>query len=264
MMHQIQYYHRVVGLRGLFSALRGKAAKRPNLLEMAPPDIAFPFYLRVPSSDVYVYEQIFVGEEYRFEVRESPRTIVDAGANIGLASIYFANRFPAARIVAVEPEDGNFRMLQMNSRPYANIEPVRAALWHENRTLDLVDPDLGNWGFMTRAGSAEAAGGTIVHPVRGMSIESLMEQQGLGHIDILKLDIEGAEREIFAHCSGWLDKVDALIVELHERMKPGCNRSFYSGTAGFGDEWWQGENVYLARDKACLLPPAFSRAIPGR
>lgn len=266
MMHQIQYYHRLVGMRGLFSALRGKAARHSNLLQIARPDVAFPFYLRVPSSDVHVYEQIFVAQEYRFDVRASPATILDAGANIGLASIYFANRFPEAKIIAIEPEDGNFQMLEMNVRPYAGITPLRAALWHEDRTIDLVDPDLGNWGFMTQAANAEEAFGRLVHSVPGMTVDSLMAAQGLDHIDIVKMDIEGAEREIFAHCSDWLDKVDALIVELHERMKPGCNRSFYGGTAGFAHEWWQGENVYLARSEACLLPPApaFSRAIPAR
>ena len=49
--------------------------------------------------------------------------------------------------------------------------------------------------------------------------------------------------------SSWIDKVDTVIIELHERVKSGCNRSFYKGTTGFDDEWMQGENVYLTRHR---------------
>lgn len=257
MVHNLSYYHRVVGLRGLLSAVRGKTARMPILLEMARPDVRFPFYLRVPSSDVHAFEQIFLRQDYDFEVRQPPRTIIDAGANIGLASIYFANRFPGARIVAIEPERSNFEVLQKNVAPYDNVTPLRGALWHENRMLNLVDPDLGHWGFMTQAqeGEAEAFGETL-HEVQGMTVDRVMESLGLDHVDILKMDIEGAEREVFSDSSPWIDRVDGLIVELHERLKPGCNRCFYNGSVGFDDEWWQGENVYLARRRGCLAGPS--------
>lgn len=246
------YYHHVVGLRGLLSAVKGKTAKVPILLEMKRPDVRHPFYLRVPSTDVSAFEQIFIHQEYDFEVSRPPRTIVDAGANVGLASIYFANRFPDARVVAIEPEASNFEVLQRNVLPYGNIVPLRAALWHENRRINLVDPALGHWGFMTQAGEGEESLGRMLDQVQGMTIDRIMADHGLDHIDILKIDVEGAEREVFRDPTPWLDQVDALIVELHERLKPGCNRAFYNGTTGFDQEWWQGENVYLARNHGCL------------
>jgi len=252
MLDTIIHYQQAVGLRGLLSAVKGKAAGMLILLEMKRPDVRFPFYLRVPSSDVGAFKQIFIQREYDFEVVRPPRTIVDAGANIGLASIYFSNRFPSARILAIEPEESNFEALQRNVLPYGNITALHAALWHENRKIDLVDPVMGHWGFMTQAGDGADSFGAMVHPVQGMTIDRIMQDQGIEHIDILKIDIEGAEREVFLDPSPWLDKVDALIVELHERLKPGCNRSFYNGTTGFDREWWQGENVYLARSRACL------------
>lgn len=252
MLDALMRYQQAVGLRGLLSAVRGKAAGGLIPLEMKRPDVRFPFYLRVPSSDVGAFKQIFIQQEYDFEVSRTPRTIIDAGANIGLASIYFSNRFPAARIIAIEPEESNFEVLQRNVLPYGNITAIRAALWHENRKIDLVDPVMGHWGFMTQSGDGEESFGTMVHPVQGMTIDRIMEDQGIEHIDILKIDIEGAEREVFQDTSPWLDKVDALVVELHERLKPGCNRSFYNGTPGFEQEWWQGEKVCLARSRACL------------
>jgi FkbM family methyltransferase len=248
------YYRRVVGVRSIPLLIRARASRRPYLLEMKRRDVEFPFYLRIPSSDVVTFEQIFLLQEYRFDAKISPRTIVDAGANIGLSSIYFSNRFPGAKIIAIEPEDGNFEMLRRNTMPYKNIIAVRGALWHENENLQLVDPGVGDWGFMTQQahGGVEERVGAILQEVRGMTVSTVMKEQGLERIDILKMDIEGAEREVFNDPSSWLGKVDAMIVELHERMKSGCNRSFYRGTQGFDDEWLDGENVYLTRRAGCV------------
>jgi FkbM family methyltransferase len=252
----IKYYRRAVGVRGLITAIRGKITKKPILLKIERPDIKFPFCLRVPSSDVPTFEQILVRREYDFDVRRPPKTIVDAGANIGLASIYFSNRFPDARIIAIEPEESNFELLTKNIAPYDNITAIQGALWHRNERINLVDPGLGKWAFMTQAqDSIEERFGEIVQEVQGMTVDTIMKGQGIEHIDVLKVDIEGAEREVFGDPSSWIMKVDSLIVELHERMKSGCCRSFYSSTNGFDDEWLQGENVYLVRSAGCLTKP---------
>ncbi len=89
--------------------------------------------------------------------------------------------------------------------------------------------------------------GNLCHQVPGMTISKIMADYELARIDILKIDIEGAEREVFSDSSAWIGKVDSAIIELHERMKSGCNRSFYNGSNGFDQEWLQGENVYLSR-----------------
>ena len=224
------------------------------------PGARYPLFLRVPSSDVPTFEQVFINGEYDFDVTSSPRAIVDAGANIGLASVYFASKFPDARIVAVEPEESNLEILRRNIAPYPNITLVCGALWHENATIDLVDPGLGNWGFMVQAGDGAETYGPAVHAVRGMTVDALMNEQGIDHIDILKIDIEGSEREVFRDPSAWIGAVDALIVELHDRMKPGCSRSFYLGSGGFENEWLQGENVFLTRSGSGLLR---STSTPG-
>jgi len=115
-----------------------------------------------------------------------------------------------------------------------------------------VDPALGKWAFRTQARDDEESFGEIIHEVQGMTVDTIMREQGIDHIDVLKIDIEGSEREVFRDPSSWIDKVDTLIVELHERLKLGCNRSFYNGTNGFDDEWVRGENVYLTRSGGCV------------
>jgi FkbM family methyltransferase len=244
---------RHLGFRGLVAEIKGLAAGKTTLLRLRHPDLAFPFVIRVPSSDVRTYEQVFVEREFDFDVGKPPETIVDAGANIGLTSIYLAGRFPRAKIIAIEPEESNLAILRRNIAPYDNIVSLAGALWHRDSMISLVDPGLGKWGFMTR--SSDGPGdvpGEVIQEVRGMTVGTIMEEQGLDRIDILKVDIEGAEREVFQNPSGWIGKVGALIVELHERMKPGCNRSFYLGTGGFDNEWIQGENLYLSRNSGCL------------
>lgn len=256
MIHTIAYYFRTVGARGLTSAARAKLLGKPALLQMNRSEIKFPFFLRVPSSDVCVFEQTFLGGAYDLSVDHAPRTIVDAGANTGLASIYFANRFPDATVIAIEPEADNWRLLKKNVAPYRNIVPVRGALWQDDTEVNLVDPHLGRWGFMTQ--SQNDAGellGDLIDEVRGMTVSTLMTQYGLDRIDILKMDIEGAEREVFRDSSAWIERVDALIIELHEHLKAGCNRSFYNGSNGFEYEWQQGENVYLTRKGCCVRRP---------
>jgi len=89
--------------------------------------------------------------------------------------------------------------------------------------------------------------GVICHAVDGMTIEKVMEKFNLEKIDILKIDIEGAEREVFRDTSAWIERVDAIIAELHDHMKPGCNPSFCCGTNGFDNEWREGRRVYLSR-----------------
>lgn len=251
MLRKLRMYFSITGLPGLLAAAKSGMTGSVTELEIARPGLKHPVRLRVPSSDVPTFKQVFTDEEYAFAVERSPTVIVDAGANIGLAAVYFANKYPDAQIIAIEPENGNFEMLKKNVAPYPNVTPIQAALWNANGEINLVDPGLGNWGFMT--GVQEQLPGTTIgevcHAVPSFTVDRVMADHGLQHVSILKMDIEGAEKEVFSDTGAWIDKVDSIIVELHERMKPGCNRSFYVGTEGFDHEWSQGENVYLSRHR---------------
>lgn len=254
MSSKLKRHYQAAGIAGAVAYLKSKVLHSSMLLlECRNPSLRYAYHLRIPSSDVNVFRQIFIDKEYEFNTRSLPATILDAGANIGLSSIYFASRFPDARIIAVEPEESNFSVLEMNSRPYENITPVRAALWHRDEQVNLIDPDLGKWGFMTHGNEESGrAYGNKLHHVRGLTVRTILDMFGIEHLDILKMDIEGSEREVFSDAGSWLPDVDTLIVELHEHMKPGCNRSFREATMEFPVKWLQGENVFLTRESSCL------------
>jgi FkbM family methyltransferase len=255
MFRHLKQHIRSFGLMGIFYCLKAMSSDTAIIANPFRKTTKFPIYLRVQTSDVPTYEQVFIDQEYSFSVERPPKTIIDAGANIGLASVYFANQWPEATIIAVEPEKSNFELLQKNVAPYANIHPVNAALWSKTSDIHLIDTGLGNWSFMTEEVDCQTKlQGEVLHTIQAITVERLMLDFQLEKIDIFKIDIEGAEKEVFRDTSCWIEKVDAIIIELHEKMQPGAVRSFYNGTAGFDHEWNQGENVFLSRKGGLIKP----------
>jgi FkbM family methyltransferase len=190
-------------------------------------------YLRPGTTDIDVYREIFVDQEHVIELPQSPETIIDAGANIGLSAVDFALRYPQARIIAIEPEMENFQLLRKNIASFQNIIPLQAALWSQETTLALVDPGAGAWGFQTVA-TAPAA--ERIQTVRAITIEAIKATFQITRIDLLKLDIEGAEKEVFENSSSWLPAVRALILELHDEIRAGCEAAFRSAMRDFDCE----------------------------
>lgn len=199
--------------------------------------------VRLGTSDVTTYRSVVLAEEYAADLPFTPRTIVDLGANIGLAAVWFAKRYPGARIVAVEPDRGNFALLEANTVALPQVQPACAAIWAEDRVVHMVDPGLGPWGLRV-AEPTEAGPGVDVEAI---SMPTLMERFELERIDLLKIDVEGAERRLFDGDVAWLERVGAIAIELHDRFEPGCSRAFYRVTESFDVELHRGENTFLAR-----------------
>src|SRR5205085_5988031 len=173
------------------AAVRIMLRRRAPVVAVPLKSIAAVCRIRQWSSDLDCLEQIFVHEEYSLPFALKPRVIVDAGANIGAASLYFAHKYPDARILALEPELSNFRLLTENCADLDNVLPIRAALWSHTQNVALADPNADNWAFSVREGNVNAA-------IPALTIERLMDRFDVQHIDLLKLDIEGAEKEVFS------------------------------------------------------------------
>jgi FkbM family methyltransferase len=202
-------------------------------------------FLRTASSDFRVAEGILVRGEYRLVQAEHPMTILDVGANIGASAIYFAHAYPEATVYAFEPEAGNFEVLKKNCGPWRNIVPLPQAIWSRAMSREIQNRKTGAWGYTVAEVEGEAS--ELGQRVECISIPDFMEQRGLAKIDILKIDIEGGEKEIFEHADGWIDRVAVLAVELHDRICPGCTEAFERAARGFDQKEAEGEKIVARR-----------------
>jgi FkbM family methyltransferase len=201
-----------------------------------------------------VFDDVLIKHAYDVELAKKPATIVDAGANIGLTSIFFAMKFPAASVLAIEPEKENFKLLEQNTQKFPNIVPIRAALWSENKPLQLANPDNSSWAFQTSASGSQPIENTQeTHQVRGINMENILREYGIDHVDLLKIDIEGAEKEVFEVNTSWVDCVDVIVIELHDRLKSGCTEVFRHATESFEIRYQSGESTVVARNGTIIL-----------
>lgn len=223
--HRVESIRRYIRALGAGPGIRAEAAaRRKNGIFAVKLPHGRQVWLRGGTSDSTVFEDVFITQHYKIPdyVPLSPSRIVDAGANIGLASLYFAGRWPEAEIVAIEPEADNFKMLRRNVADLNRITLVEAGIWSNSEVrLAIANPSTSNkWGLQTKA---EPDGG-----IAATTIPAIMAGAAWERIDLLKLDVEGAERFLFDDsCHLWLRLVDVLIIELHDRFNDGCSRAFY-------------------------------------
>ena len=176
-----------------------------------------------------------------------PKLIIDCGGNIGCSAVYFANVYKDAQIYSVEPVEDNFQLLRFNTTLYKNIHPIKSALWNKETYIKAEDQGLGFWGFMTFETTAENA-----EALKTITISKILKESGFDKIDLLKIDIEGAEKEVFGadNVDEWLSRVNVLVIELHDRMKRGCSYEFFKAISKY--HWFfafRGENLIFIREE---------------
>ena len=135
-----------------------------------------------------VLKQIIISDEYGFLQDLSdffPRTILDAGANIGMATVLFALRYPNATIVAVEPNHANFEVLKSNTQRFGNVKIEKHGLWSKSASLSISKVDdstrKGHWAFEVKESSSTES------DLHGVSVELLLVKHGLPSFDMLKV-----------------------------------------------------------------------------
>jgi FkbM family methyltransferase len=204
---------------------------QPATMKIKPPRAAHALSARLHgSSDLDVFYQIFVQDEYSC-VRgiRSPHLIFDLGANVGYSSAYFLSAFPNTTIVAVEPDPTNIEVCRLNLAPYgARVQLVHGAVWSSTSKLALSRPTSHNHEWATQV--REGVGGTV----QGWDMPSLIDLSGREQIDLLKVDIEGSEVNVFGPDSAsWLPKVRNICIELHGAH---CEEVFFRALQGFDYE----------------------------
>jgi FkbM family methyltransferase len=202
------------------------------------------------SSDAHALYEILVLDEYGFAGDlGSPSFIIDGGANIGMASLFLLNRYPGVHIVAVEPSPANFAICQKNLAPYGDrVVLVQGAIWKDSGRLVLDETVGEEWRTKVRAGEPHQAGS-----VEAFTIPQLIAR-GWGKVDLLKVDVEGGEREIFGPgAKEWLPQIRNVVIELHGQE---CSDRFFNALAGY--------DYQLVRSEKDALPVVACRNLQAR
>jgi FkbM family methyltransferase len=188
---------------------------------------------------------------------------LDIGAYCGYVAVYFANRFPDAEIMCVEPPGANFDALLVNTAAYANIRCLAAAVWRERTTLQWSGPVLGDWGNQFTPG-ASANGDTIP----AYTISDLLALRDWDGADLIKCVSEGVQVDVLTHSDrAWAERAVLVVTKPPKGVWPNVDDEDRL-LAAFPDnvfEQIRNENMILGfrrRSAPATSQPHVSRAIP--
>jgi FkbM family methyltransferase len=209
--------------------------------------------LRPDSTDVEIFSQIFLYAHYRtydmarcaeiaayYDSCAKP-LVLDLGANIGLSALYFAKNWPKATIVGVEPDQGNYTLFCQNTAGQENIAPIRGAIASKHSYARIINPHESEWGYRTEINDRNSGG------LVALSVAELLERHSDCQPFICKIDIEGAEQELFSANTQWLERFPIVIIELHDWLFPrsGNSANFLRAIAGTNRDFiLSGENIF--------------------
>lgn len=180
--------------------------------------------IRKWTTDSKVFNSIYLFKEFKLPINILPKFIIDAWAYTWLSTLYYTKKYPEAKIIAIEPEKSNFELLRKHTKYYSNINIINAGLWYKNSDLKIVDKNIDKWSF-----SVNEVNGKEENYIKAITIDEILNSSGFDFIDILKIDIEWSEIELFwNNYQSWIDKVNVIVIELHDRLRKWCSKSFYS------------------------------------
>ncbi len=201
-------------------------SERANVYQLKLGSRRHTVHLRTCSGDLFVFYEVFLDESYRLPTQVSHvENVVDLGANIGLVTLYYARQFPTARFVCVEPLPANVALLRQNTKELGEqVRIVQGAVSDSAGTLTFAP---SAWSFSGKLGG----GGAQTLNVDAYTLAEIVTAAKLEQVDLLKVDVEGAERALFSNSPTWLERVNAIIIELHDDYSW---REFGQAVAAYG------------------------------
>jgi FkbM family methyltransferase len=155
-------------------------------------------------SFIWQFHEIFVDEIYKFNTKKSSPIIFDCGANIGISCLYFKKIFPDAKIKAFEVDPEIAKVLSSNLKKTENVEILNKAVWINNNGIEI---------SLEGADGASVYGNKNKMKVDSVRLKDLIDDEEI--IDMLKIDIEGAEIDVIKDCAESLNKVENIFIEYH-------------------------------------------------
>jgi FkbM family methyltransferase len=186
------------------------------VIEINPPGACKALWMRSQesSSDFAVARDVFRKRQYELVSKlRDVHSIVDCGANVGYASAYLLDCYPSARLIALEPAPENVELCRRNLAAYGHrAQVIHGAVWCRRGTVELLRKGWGDereWAI-----HVAEAGASAMEPVLALGMNDLIAEAG-GFVDLLKVDIEGAEKEVFSGDNSWLERVGNIVIEIH-------------------------------------------------
>jgi FkbM family methyltransferase len=132
-------------------------------------------------------------------------------------------KFPESKIICIEPDPENFKLLERNTNKLTKICLENSGLWVRSSYLKITDKfDFGNWGMVTEETS-------VPGNLMGVSVSDIINKHKIDYVDIFKIDIESSEKILFSeNYQEWLPKVKMIIIELHDNLTMGCGKVFFN------------------------------------
>lgn len=166
------------------------------------------FNIIVPDtlSFIWQYKEIFANENYKFQTDSNVPVIFDCGANIGTSCLYFSQIYPHAKIIAFEadPEIAKFLNQNLINNNIKNVEVINKAVWVNNDRVNIC--------IEGADGASIYSDGNLVS-VKAIRLKDAIEREN--YVDMLKIDIEGAEYDVILDCRDTLGKVKNIFIEYH-------------------------------------------------
>jgi len=187
-----------------------------KLVRIKCKNLKFPLNIRPGTMDSEIIISNIIREEYGYIKLQghAVRWIIDGGGYIGDTAAYFLNIYPESKVISLEPDIRNFEILKLNLRYYKErAHCINKALFGDNTKMMISgnsDTD-STGGFVSEESENENN-----MSVECVSIPSLIDEYKIDSIDILKLDIEGAEGSVLNKSSNhWLSLIKMIIIEIH-------------------------------------------------
>jgi FkbM family methyltransferase len=186
-----------------------------------------------PSSDLNVFAQIYQYHEYQPLVetfqkhfpKDKKLNIIDAGSNIGLTSVYLSKHFPNSNFITIEPDTSNSESISYNLKDnkIENAAQIKGGLWSKNTNLRIVNDfrDQKDWSIRVEETNEEG-------DLKAFSVNYLITKNKFETIDILKIDIEGSEKEVFTGFGAdvsFLALTKCIAIEIHDEFD--CREDIY-------------------------------------
>jgi FkbM family methyltransferase len=159
------------------------------------------------ASFLFMYEEIFERQIYKFKAKNQQPTIIDCGSNIGLSILYFKQLYPNSHVVAFEPDVKVFKVLEDNVQKLElpDVKLVNKAVWSSETILEFMSEGADGGRVIQLESNRER------YQVPTTRLRDYLNEP----VDFIKLDIEGSETEVIKDCKDLLYNVDNFFVEYH-------------------------------------------------